>query len=253
VKKRNLIVALLCLLAVGTAKAQNDLGMFLMRSLQDGFFLFSQEYQLQNEDDEPVRNKPGKEYYGRLFCCGIAVEGENLLVDRNFIRPWTDDKTITKSKKYHTAVSATNLMEFGSLEFDEFDTDVEGATEVVEDYCYSISGAGKEGFKIDNHYGKKRGYAVWLVSASPFDMEKAPTKVSLKIATMNITTSESKQVYNMPSQPTGNIIGGAFLLPVSEGVGRISFAINGIFAKVGGVWKFVSLGTEEAEEDDEDE
>ncbi len=251
--KRNFIVAMLCMLAVGTAKAQNDLGMFLMRSLQNGFFLFSQEYQLLNEDDEPVRNKPGKEYYGRQFCCGIMAEGDVILVDNNFIKPWLNDNTITRSKKYHTGVSSTLSMDFEFPEFDEFETDVESATEVIEGNCYSITGNGKEGFKIDNTCGKKSGYAVWLVSATPFDINKAPSKISLKIASMNITTTEDKHVYSMSTQPTGNVIGGAFLLPIAEGVGRISFAVNGIFTKESGAWKFVSLGTELPEDDGEGE
>ena len=225
---------------------ENDI---FFNSIKEGFVLLQHNYQVLNEDYEPIGNKSGKDFYGRIFTCGIRVGSGEFLVEQDFIKPWSEDTSIPKSDKYECVSSYTGYMELSTIEIESLNTDVESANALVENHIYSISGNELEGLEIDTQFGKKRGYAVWLVSKTDFSAINAPTGLNLNITPLNITTNGSRSTYNIINQPEGHIIGGAFLVPHSEQMGQIKFRVNGIFEKIGGVWKLVSLGTEEPDDD----
>ena len=242
---------MLGLMAVTAVMAQSTLENISQRAINKGFILLRQDYQLLNEDDEPVGLKPGKECYGTSYTCAVRFGTDNYIANRDFFKPWNNDKTIVKGSTNTPKVSYTGYRDLKTVEFEELDADPETASEILENHLYTFGGSEIEGFETDECYGKKRGFAVWMISDKPFDANNAPGKLSLDIKPMNITTRENTQVYDLTQQPTGNVIGGAYLVPSLKGVGKIEFRINGLFEKIGGVWKFISLGTDEPDDEDE--
>jgi hypothetical protein len=115
----------------------------------------------------------------------------------------------------------------------------------VSGHLYIIDGSETPGFMIDESAGKKKGYAVWLKAGSSISIEKVPSGLTLEIKPLNITTKENNAVYELLEQPNGNVVGGAFIVPSIDGIGKIELRVNGMFEKRGGVWKFISLGKDE--------
>lgn len=241
----SIIIFLLCFSY--TSFAQNVFDEMFNQSIKDGFIWLTQEYQMLNEDGEPVSNKPGKDYRGRQHSCGVRVSSSSVLVTSNFACPWKKE-TAAYKKKYEMIVSTCKYLETSLLEAESLDCDVESADEVVSNHVYSFDFSEKKGFEIDDTYGKKKGVAVWLYSSNKVSEDSNPTEIKIKSAPMSITTKDGSSVYSLSSQPTGNVIGGAFLTYTSESTGYITLKVNGIFELVGGLWNMISLGVNEPDE-----
>jgi len=241
--KKILLTLLLCTASTGLM-AQDMANTLIENAIRKAFVLLRQDYQILNEDDEPIGNKPALGCYGRVYTCGVRVDEDKLLVVKEFIAPWSTE-SIVKSEKRHPEVSYSGLLELNTIDFEQIDADVEGAEEQVAGHLYTIDGSETPGFMIDESAGKKKGYAVWLKAGSVISIEKVPSGLALDIKPFSITTKENNAVYELPEQPKGNVVGGAFIVPSIDGIGKIELRVNGMFEKRGGVWKFISLGKDE--------
>ena len=248
---KKFLLTLVSLMSLTSAFAQSSLEAISQRALTRGFVLLRQDYVLLNEDDEPVNLKEGETFHGSGYSCAVRVGTENLMLNRDFTKAWSAEKPLTKNDTTHYEINYTGYRELKSTDFEEISADPETASNIVENHIYQISGSEIEGFEIDECYGKKRGIAVWLLSDKAFGPKSEPGKLSLEFKPMNITTRENTQIYDISQQPSGNVLGGAFLVPSIQGLGKIVFRVNGVFEKVGGVWKLISLGTDEPDDEDE--
>lgn len=245
--KKILLSVLVCF-SCGIAHAQDMANELIEKAVKNGIVLLRQDYQILNEDDEPIGNKSGFDCYGRTYTCGVRVNEESFLVTKDFVTPWVNE-SVVKSEKRHPEVSYSGFLSLNTIDFEQFDFDRESAEEEVLNHLYTITASETEGFNLDEEYGKKKGYAVWMKSANAFSLEKVPSGLTIEIVPFNIITNEKVSVYDLPKQPTGNVIGGAFIVPINNKIGTISLRVNGMFEKRGGVWKFISLGKEESMED----
>lgn len=227
--------------------AQDLANTLIENTIKKGVVILRQDYQMLNEDDEPIQLKMGIGCYGRTYTLGVRVNEEEYLVVKDFVTPWANE-SIVISEKRHPGVSYTGFKQLNTLDFEQIDCDVESAEEIISNHIYAISGSEIEGFDIDENAGKKKGYAVWVKSANAFDQTHEPTDFKMDISPFNITTREGTFVYDISKQPSGNVIGGVFLVPSSSNIGNISIKVNGMFEKRGGVWKFISLGIDEMDE-----
>lgn len=241
--KKTLLMLLLCTASTGLM-AQDMANSLIENAIRKAFVLLRQDYQILNEDDEPIGNKPALGCYGRVYTCGVRVDEDKMLVAKEFVTPWSGE-SIVKSDKRHPEVSYSGLLELNTIDFEQIDADVDGAEEQVAGHLYTVDGSETPGFMLDESAGKKKGYAVWLKAESTISVEKVPSGLTLDIKPFNITTKENNAVYELPEQPKGNVVGGAFIVPSIDGIGKIELRVNGMFEKRGGVWKFISLGKDE--------
>ena len=214
------------------------------KAIRKGLVVLRQDYQVLNEDDEPVDNKSNLGCYGRTYTCSVRIGENQFLVTKDFVTPWNGE-SIAKSDKHRPEVSYSGFLTLNTIDFEQFEFDAEDAEEVIQKHLYSIEGSETEGFKLDEEAGKKSGYAVWLKSSNAIKMENVPTGLSIERESFNITTRENNFVYDLPSQPKGNVLGGVFIVPDVSTIGTITLRVNGMFEKRGGVWKLISLGKED--------
>ncbi|MBQ6210261.1 MAG: hypothetical protein IJK42_10915 [Prevotella sp.] len=241
--KKVLFTSLMSVFCIGTM-AQDMANYLMENAIRKGFVLLRQDYQVLNEDDEPIANKPSLGCYGRLYTCGVRINEDQMLITKEYISPWSNE-SIVKSDKRHPEISYSGFLELNSIDFEQIDTDIEDAEELVSNHLYAVGGSETPGFLIDESAGKKKGYAVWLKALSSIDIEKVPSGLSIDMIPFTITTKDNNYVYELTEQPKGNIVGGAFIVPMLDGIGKIELRVNGMFEKRGGVWKFISLGKDE--------
>lgn len=244
---KRILSIILCMFAIGSF-AQDITSAMIKKAISGGIILFRQDYQLLNEDDEPIANKSGLDCYGRTYTCGVRLGESDFLVIKDFVAPWTND-AIVKSEKRHPEISYSGFLTLNTVDFEQFDCDVEAAEEIVPNHIYKVGGSEIEGFEIDQECGRKKGYAVWLKAENNFSPKSTPTGLSIDIVPFDIATNEKALLYDLKTQPEGNIVGGVFFCPIIEKLGDIKLKINGIFEKRGGVWKFISLATEGSDEE----
>lgn len=241
--KKIFITMFLCLSSLW-GMAQDMANDLIERAIKKGIVVLRQDYQVLNEDDEPIGNKPGINCYGRTYTCGVRIGENQFLVTKDFVTPWSNE-SIAKSDKRRPQVSYSGFLTLNTIDFEQFDCDVEEASEEISNHLYKIEASEVEGFEIDEEAGKKKGYSVWLRCSNSIDMEHVPTGLSLEYTLFNITTKDNTFIYDLPTQPKGNVIGGVFIVPTVSKIGTIELKVNGMFEKRGGVWKFVSLGKDE--------
>lgn len=241
--KKILIIMLLCSAPLWIM-AQDMAQDLVERAIRQGIVVLRQDYQLLNEDDEPIGNKPGMNCYGRTYTCGVRIGENQFLVTKDFVTPWINE-SIVKSNKRNPQVSYSGFLTLNTIDFEQFDYDVEDASEEIANHLYKIEASEIEGFEVDEEAGKKKGYSVWLKCSNKIDMEHVPTGLSLEYTPFSITTKENTFVYELSAQPKGNVIGGVFIVPTVSKIGTIKLKVNGMFEKRGGVWKFISLGKDE--------
>lgn len=241
--KKILITMLLCSAPIWIM-AQDMAQDLVERAIRQGIVVLRQDYQLLNEDDEPIGNKPGMNCYGRTYTCGVRIGDNQFLVTKDFVIPWINE-SIVKSNKRNPQVSYSGFLTLNTIDFEQFDCNVEDASEEIANHLYKIEASEVEGFETDEEAGKKKGYSVWLKCSNSIDMEHVPTGLSLEYTPFSITTKENTFVYELSAQPKGNVIGGVFIVPTVSKIGSIKLKVNGMFEKRGGVWKFISLGKDE--------
>ena len=233
--------------------AQDFLESYLNQSISESIVIFRQDYQIVDEDDEPINNQAGQNFFNRIYTFGVRIGDSDYLVNRDFVKPWIRDN-VTPSDSYRPLVSVSSIKSLTETTFKPFSVDVESATEEVENHLYTISESRKQGFQKDDYYGSKSGYAVWIKSKTSFNSLTPPTNIYVEISKLDIITREKPRLCDIPTQPKGNVIGGFYLIPSMEQPGDIHLRVNGLFELKGDVWKLVSLGTDEIEvEEDEEE
>lgn len=84
--KKILITMLLCSAHLWIM-AQDMAQDLVERAIRQGIVVLRQDYQLLNEDDEPIGNKPGMNCYGRTYTCGVRVGDNQFLVTKDFVTP----------------------------------------------------------------------------------------------------------------------------------------------------------------------
>lgn len=241
--KRLLFISFVCF-SFANVWSQDMANSLIEKAVKNGIVLLRQDYQILNEDDEPIGNKEGLNCYGRTYTCGIRVNEDEFLVTKDFITPWMNE-SIVKSDKRHPEVSYSGFLALNTIDFEQIDCDVENAEEEIANHLYRIGASEIEGFSLDEDYGRKKGYAVWLKSTNEFNLELIPSGLTIEIIPFNITTNEKVFVYEIPQQPKGNVVGGAFLVPNTNKIGSIILKVNGMFEKKGGIWKLISIGKNE--------
>ena len=250
--KKRFVILLSLLALTANMIAQDFLEQYLNQSILESIVIFRQDYQVVDEDDEAVNNQEGQLFFNRIYTIGVRIGETDYLVNRDFAKPWLRDN-VASNDTYHPVISASAIQKMGENKFRPFGTDVESATEEVENHLYLISESKKEGFQKDCYYGNKCGYAVWVKSSTPFNSVTTPTDIHVEISKLEVTTREKPRLFDIPTQPEGYVIGGFFLIPSMEHPGEIKLRVNGLFEMKGDLWKLVSLGTEQLEIDDEEE
>lgn len=233
---------LICLLCLGGIQAQ-DASSFLEPIIKKAFVLVRQDYILKNNETDDAFTQNGLKYYGRIYGLGVRGDNNNFIVPMEIVKPWYKDESIKGNDKYTPEISNTSYRTIGSVEFEP----VEGAgsgDEIVPNQVYSINGSEDRGFAIDTKCGNKSGYAVWLLSRDAMTPDNDLTILSLQIEPFSITTAEGGVTYDLEKQPKGDVVGGIFIVTNQEEFGTIVLQVNGLFRKIGGIWKFVSMGTE---------
>ncbi len=226
------------------AQYNDNLNKFLSPFFKNGFILLRQDYHLINPDNDRVYTKDNMDYYGRIYTIGVRTVDNNFIVLNEMIQPWIKDMSISSNSKFVPTISNTVYRTHNATEWEPIAYDSSSNNALVEEKIYTISGSEESGFEIDTQFGSKKGFAVWIKSNGKLSTKSDLSCIDIYVEQLNIKTRENIYVYDISNQPGVDIIGGFYLVPKSEETGKLSFKVNGLFSKVGGVWKFVSLGVD---------
>lgn len=230
------------------AQYNDNLNKFLSPFFENGFILLRQDYHLINPDNDKVYTKDNMNYYGRIYTIGVRTVDNNFIVLNEMLQPWIKDISLSNNDKLVPAISNTAYLTNNSVEWERMSFDNSSVEEIIEGKLYVMPGNEQTGFQIDSQFGRKKGFVVWVKANNKLTQENDIPRLSIEVDQLNVNTKENIYLYEIENQPENNVIGGFYLVPKSEETGKLSFNINGLFQKVGGIWKLVSLGKDMPED-----
>lgn len=218
---------------------QSGVESFLQKYINGGIVVFRQDYQLVDEEENEIRNAPGKEYWDRVYSVGARIGESYFLAGIDAARPW-NKSGLSKNGRMQPMISATAYRSINSTEFEPVDFDASDLNEIRQGRIFLSTGSEENGFSMYAPDGATRGYAVWVSTGKPIETDDLQ-QLQTTLTPMKITFHEETAIYELPEQPEGNIIGGLFVIPLSPRPGLIDLSVAGHLQKIGGIWKLVSI------------
>jgi hypothetical protein len=253
--KRLLLVGILCIAYTHSSHAQ-----FGMRSLnsnnqqlieeavREGFFIVRQSYQLKDTvSDTPQyygwNNAPN---FGEIYSLGVKATNGYYLDDKA-IYPWKYDRKFDEyvnSNQYLPVISQSEYRPYRQLADSAYIRFPykDGVLVGEEFHFVTDSLFGNKGFVVDDSDGLKQGWLVWLTSAD--SLEKIGNEsLSLLIYRNELTFDAEKSAYKIEAPSTNKrVLGGIYIVPQTEGIGKITFYLSGLVSGKDGHWQVVRLG-----------
>lgn len=240
---RRLMAAVVVAAVFASVNARADaLGEFLSPLVEKGVVLIRQDYQLVDPDNDRIYNMDDLDYYGRTYSLGVRLVDNRYMVSTEVVKPW--EKDLGGNEKFVPRISRTAYRGVKALDYEPLSYDEAESEELLQDRIFAIPGSEEAGFEIDTQYGNKNGFILWLCAESPLVNGSDLSKLNVSITKLDIRTREDLYLYDVSRQPDDSVVGGVFLTPRSDEMGKVSFRVNGMLQKVGGVWKLVSFGTD---------
>lgn len=217
---------------------------FLASLMKNAFVVLRQDYQLINEDGD-IKDADGKDYWGRTYSMGARVGNSDFLISGDAVRPWAKDG-LSLRDSYQPAISQSAVRGFEAVEFEPLDFDPGSVTELREKRLYVTSGSEEPGLSVVGPMGRMNGYAVWACVDHPVVDGDDCRAFNLKFVPMTVNFVDGKNIYDPSPAGREDAFGGFFLVPVKTRPGIVDFCVAGMFQRIGGIWKLVSVpeGTE---------
>lgn len=230
---------------IPTSEKQNDFNIFLNSILNNAFVIFRQDYNLIDEEEGYIREVQGRNYWGREYSLGARIGEAEFLISGETMRPWSKEG-ISKNARYQPQLSNSAIRGLNAPAFEIIEFDADNVIELREKRLYVTGGSEEPGLTAVGLLGYTTGYAVWAVPDSTISDNHDLSAVALKFTPLSVNFMEGRGLYDCsPIEPDATI-GGFYLVPIKLHPGCVDFCIAGMFQKIGGIWKLVSIteGTE---------
>jgi hypothetical protein len=247
---KKLILIALCVITILSANAQRESFEFPLKSanqqlvedaVTDGFFIVHTQYRLKDKKgkDPQYYGWEGKPYFGETVSLGIKTHG-GFILSSLAVKPWLTDRRFDEYRddnRYepivykicYTAVSDTAT---AVLPVTNTESLAGGSFYLSTDTVFH-----HQGFPTDYSDGVKNGWLVWIVAP-----EAADSSESILVYRNETEFRKEHNVYSVKS-PSQAVLGGVFIVPRIEGVGKITFYIGGLAVENDGQWQIVRIGS----------
>ncbi|MDR1747181.1 MAG: hypothetical protein LBR49_07930 [Tannerella sp.] len=205
---------------------------FIKNAVSKSIFTVQRSYQLQNIKSGERFGLNNAKQFGESATLGVRTSNGFILSDKA-VRPWKYDPNyegyrgdsayepvISISRYVFPNDSITSELPFKDLIIKPF----------KDSLYYSVTDTvfQNKGFTVDETAGDKKGWLVWMLESDSSDIVVSRSELTFKV---------EKQDYEVKAPQTDKeIVGGVFIIPSSEGAGRIDFLLCGIVSLQNGQW-----------------
>jgi len=231
--------------SIMAADGKDDFNSILINSIENSVMILRQDYQLVDDKENEIKNAPNKEYWKRNYFFAAKVGEDGLLITGDALRPWQKDD-ISKNDRFQPLLSQSALRLAKDPEFEGIDFYSDDASELVSNRLYVMSGMDGPGLSIVGLTGNLSGYAIWASSKDVFSDDADSHSLNYTVTPHKISINPDVNIYDIPTVPIGNVMGGLYMVPIIKQPGCIEFVIAGTIQKVFGKWKLIAIpeGTE---------
>lgn len=203
-------------------------------AVKDGFLLVGTQYQLKEKSTGNLYGRGKRDYFGELYSLGYFFP-QGCVLPKESLYPWEKDPDFAKYKnndKYEPILmdsiyiknSGKNALRKSEL--------VRSAFQLpnTEFSCIPLGLSEKTGLPVDYEFGQVSGWFVWCMLSNG----NALGKESLFSFTSFYRTIEIKDTTSVQIEAPkigDNLLGGIFVVPKIDSIGKITLCTKGILQK----------------------
>lgn len=237
--KKILLVSIISLFGI-SGRCQMVLGKLGTEALvedavKDGFLLVGTQYQLKEKSTGNLYGRGKRDYFGESFSLGYMFP-QGCLLPKESLSPWENDPDFVKYKnsdKYEPV-----LMD--SIYIKESGKNASRKSELVRSVyqlpntgfsCITLGVSEKAGLPVNYEFGQVSGWFVWCMIPNGNTLGKE----SLFSFTSFYRTIELKDTTSVQIEAPkigDNLLGGIFVVPKIDSIGKITLCTKGVLQKV---------------------
>lgn len=209
----------------------------LKRAISSSFFISRQSFQVCDKKTGELYGLNNKNEFGTEISLGIKVKNGYILTDKA-IRPWEYNAKFEKFKDNYQPVPY--LSEYSecveTAKYDSLDISKQKVKELIPSSLYFVNSdcLSNKGLTIDFARAGKDGWVVWACTDKNADLNKTP---KLEFFCYNNAADASNDKNIDIEAPDGKkVLGGIFVIPISESVGVLEFHLCGVMVEMNGKW-----------------
>ena len=207
----------------------------LKNALRHSFYLMRQEFQLENNATGERYNIDSLDYFGAYEgYCNRVMQG--FICDCKLLEPWADDKNVSAYPQFSPVLSYTDV--YNAEDTLWYRVKLQPFAKVrkighnavfVQDSLFSA-----DAISIDQEYGEKDGWAVWLYKkGNGIDISLIRQKIS-------VGSGDVQTILEAPVRKE-NLLGGVYLSVCYPSPGKIDLMLAAMIAYKDGKYYAVSI------------
>lgn len=226
-----MLIGLLPLLSFGQNLRYIPSQPLLESSVENGFFVSRQSFQIRDKETGELFGLNGKEEFGVQYSIGIKIPDGILLMDEA-VRPWEYNAKFEKySEKYDPVLHQSDYSKLTKpVEYKTLDLHPDTQKMLVDSllYMYGSESFDGKGFLLDKQTGEKEGWVVWVISRSSTDLETS-ADVNYIIYQKKLTVKSQGQSFEIEKPYADReVLGGVYVVPRYTEIGIVEFRLCGI-------------------------
>lgn len=215
-------------------------------AVKHGLIVIQQTYQLCDTSTIPNKyyGRNNQDYFGKTYSLGIMTTNGFCAFDEA-IYPWKYDFNYDKYKdslKYQPKLYKTYYKGLTDSAFTDMSFNIDDNITLHDNILYNVPFPEfEQGFTFDTkRNGEKKGWLVFVGSKSDV-AENDTISLQLTIYRTELEFQEDTFQYEIKKPAvTQTILGGFYINPVFDGVGKIRFDLSGVVRKIKDKWYVVS-------------
>ncbi|HIZ87631.1 MAG TPA: hypothetical protein IAC03_05670 [Candidatus Coprenecus pullistercoris] len=242
-----MVLSLICGLSVQvyaqfeSIKLTSDNQELIRRAVENGIVLMRQSYQLEDTTTGKRYTIDNRPEFGSATAVAVRTK-HGFIVPKSVLSPWEDDNNYNKYKgsAYVPVLTGTSLLRPGSESWSDTLQFVPDQVLLLPDsrWCEAVDttyfGNGFTVGKSEDH----EGWIVWLVK-DPDTMDMSLVVYRLELPEV----ADEKDVFSIKKVNTKmEVLGGIFLTPAFDSIGKVDFELCGVVFGKGDKWSMMLLG-----------
>lgn len=218
-------------------------------AVKGGMVLVRQSFQLRQNSTGQLFGSHNNEEFGTDCSLAVLVNGGVLVTDRT-AHPWAYDERVAKYLADYTPVPLrTYVSRFGvdgGYEEQPLGVDSVGGEAGSLAYILPTGAFGGAGFEPDTATTERKGWLVWVVSDKGYDLANG---TNADFVVQRYTVAGGSVHDGMPLKTLNTsktLLGGVFVVPSYEGVGKVVFRLCGMAVRRGDAWLLAVPGAKVA-------
>ena len=209
-------------------------------AVKPSIVIVKSSFQIRNNKTGMLYGLNGKKVFGEQLSYGIKVQ-DGIILNDFIVSPWKYNESFLKYKNEYTPV--LNAIQYSALgdtaRYDSLNVESDGLITLCDSTLFYLGNESCKGVVIDNDYGEKQGWMLWITIPEESDLNKT-VDLTIIAQQKSVDITKKKNLFEVQSPKTDyQVIGGLFVTPNYETIGSVCFQLSGILKRYNSKWMLI--------------